>query len=267
VNVDPNQLELALLNLAVNARDAMPISGTITISGRVEELHEDRDGLTAGIYVCIAVKDTGFGMDAETLARAVEPFFTTKGVGKGTGLGLSMIHGCALQSGGTLKLTSKLGRGTTAEMWLPRGEAVPKARESERQVRLPVRHCTVLLVEDDALVMAGTAAMLEDLGHAVVEATSGDAALSILRENAAIDLVITDHAMPGMTGMALAERLRADWPQLPVLLASGHAELPQRAGLNIPRLTKPFRRDELANAIADVVTPDCEPSKVVLFRR
>ena len=267
VNVDPNQLELALLNLAVNARDAMPISGTITISGRVEDLREARDGLVPGTYLCIAVKDTGFGMDAETLARAVEPFFTTKGVGKGTGLGLSMIHGFAVQSGGTLKLTSQVGRGTTAEMWLPRGEALAEARKSEGQPRPPVRHCSVLLVEDDALVMAGTAAMLEDLGHAVVEAASGEAALAILRENTAIDLVITDHAMPGMTGLELAERLRAEWPQIPILLASGHAELPQRAGLSLPRLTKPFRQDELANAIAAVVTPDCEPSRVVPFRR
>jgi CheY-like chemotaxis protein len=255
------------LNLAVNARDAMPISGTITISGRVVELNDARDGLVPGSYVCIAVKDTGFGMNEETRARAVEPFFTTKGVGKGTGLGLSMIHGFAVQSGGGLKLSSQVGQGTTAEMWLPQGEAAVKTHESDGPARLPVRHCTVLLVEDDDLVMAGTTAMLEDLGHAVVEATSGDAALAILRENGAIDLVITDHAMPGITGLELAERIRAAWPQMPILLASGHAELPERTGLNVPRLTKPFRQEELANAIADVVTPSCQPTKVVPFRR
>jgi CheY-like chemotaxis protein len=125
----------------------------------------------------------------------------------------------------------------------------------------------VLLVEDDPLVLTSTAAMLEDLDHTVVEASSGEAALRILRETPSIDLVVTDHAMPGMTGLELGERIRAHWPAMPILLASGHAELPERTGLAIPRLTKPFRRDELENAIASVVTPACEPVNVVPFRR
>lgn len=266
VKVDPNQLELAVLNLAVNARDSMPIGGTVTISARTVVVTDAGEGgLSAGPYVCIAVRDTGLGMDTETLARAVEPFFTTKEVGKGTGLGLSMIHGFAVQSGGTLKLASKVGHGTTAEMWLPQGEAVSEVvHERDPQPRLPARHCSVLLVDDDARVLAGTAATLEDLGHTVVEATSGDAALRILREDTSIDLVVTDHAMPGME---LADHIRAHWPRMPILLASGHAELPERAGRSLPRLTKPFRQDELANAIASAVTPTCEPANVVPFPR
>ena len=268
VKVDPNQLEMALLNLAVNARDAMPISGTITISAHAQEITEGTaQGLSPGAYVCVSVSDTGMGMDAATLARAIEPFFTTKGVGKGTGLGLSMIHGLAVQSGGTLKLTSKVGKGTTAEIWLPQGEAVPATTADDEKSHPAHRTCTVLLVEDDPLVMTATALMLEDLGHTVVEASSGEMALKVIREAPSIDLVVTDHAMPGMTGLDLAERIRAEWRRMPILLASGHAELPKRAGLAIPRLTKPFRRDELENAIASVVTRGCEPVNVVPFRR
>jgi signal transduction histidine kinase/CheY-like chemotaxis protein len=268
VKVDPNQLELALLNLAVNARDAMPIGGTITISARVEEVPGSNDsGLSAGSYVCISVSDTGVGMEAATLARAVEPFFTTKGVGKGTGLGLSMIHGLAVQSGGTLKLKSEVAVGTTAEIWLPQGESVAETRAGDERIHPPHRNCLVLLVEDDPLVMTGTAAMLEDLGHTVIEATSGEAALKVLRKNASVDLVVTDHAMPGMTGMELAEHIRANWPTIPILLASGYAELPELAGHNVPRLTKPFRQDELAKAIAAVVTPACDPVNFIPFRR
>ncbi|WP_315975121.1 hybrid sensor histidine kinase/response regulator [Microvirga yunnanensis] len=268
VKVDPNQLEMALLNLAVNARDAMPTSGTITISARTEEVAEGSGhGLSPGAYVCVAVSDTGMGMDEATLTRAIEPFFTTKGVGKGTGLGLSMIHGLAVQSGGTLKLTSHLGKGTTAEIWLPQGSTVIAAPANDTRLRPEHRSCTVLLVEDDPLVMSGTTAMLEDLDHRVVQASSGEQALRILRDDPSIDLVVTDHAMPGMTGLDLADRIRAEWPALPILLASGHAELPERRGLAVPRLAKPFRQDELESAIAAVVTPACEPVNVVPFRR
>jgi CheY-like chemotaxis protein len=268
VKVDPNQLELALLNLAVNARDAMPISGTITISAHAEQVSEGNGHtLEPGPYICIRVSDTGMGMDEATLARAVEPFFTTKGIGKGTGLGLSMIHGFAVQSGGTLKLTSKPGQGTTAEMWLPQGEATAETRLPDERSQADYRTCTVLLVEDDPLVLAGTTAMLEDLGHAVIEAPTGDIALRSLRENPAIDLVVTDQAMPGMTGLELIEHIRASWPNMPILLASGHAELPERTGIGVPRLTKPFRQDELASAIASIVTPSCEPVNIVPFRR
>lgn len=268
VKVDANQLEMALLNLAVNARDAMPTSGMITISGRPEEVApRNEHSLSPGAYVCVAVSDTGMGMDPATLAHAIEPFFTTKGVGKGTGLGLSMIHGLAVQSGGTLTLKSQVGKGTTAEIWLPQGEMVTGVAAKDEQARPEYRACKVLLVEDDPLVMAGTAAMLDDLGHRVVEAPSAEAALRALREHAFIDLVVTDYAMPGMTGLELAERIRAEWPTMPILLASGHAELPERTGLGVPRLAKPFRQDELEHAIAAVVTPACEPLNVVPFRK
>jgi signal transduction histidine kinase len=268
VKVDPNQLEMALLNLAVNARDAMPASGTITISAHQEDRVEGNGhGVNPGSYVCVSVSDTGMGMDAATLARAIEPFFTTKGVGKGTGLGLSMIHGLAVQSGGTLTLKSQGGKGTTAEIWLPQGETVMGAAANDEQARPEHRTCTVLLVEDDPLVMAGTAAMLDDLGHRVMEAPSAEAALKVLRKDTSIDLVVTDHAMPGMTGLELAERIRAEWPAMPILLASGHAELPERAGLGVPRLAKPFRWGELEHAIASLVTPACEPVNVAPFRK
>jgi signal transduction histidine kinase len=268
VKVDQNQLEMALLNLAVNARDAMPTSGTITISAHAEDVTDGNGhGLPPGGNVRVSLSDTGMGMDEATLARAIEPFFPTKGVGKGTGLGLSMIHGLAVQSGGTLMLKSEMGKGTTAEIWLPRSDAIVAAPASDERARPEHRTCTVLLVEDDPLVMSGTAAMLEDLDHRVVEAPSGEEALRTLREKASIDLVVTDHAMPGMTGLELAKRIRAEWPGMPILLASGHAELPEQNGLAVPRLTKPFRQDELASAIAALVTPACEPINVVPFHR
>ncbi|WP_046866200.1 response regulator [Microvirga massiliensis] len=268
VEVDPNQLEMALLNLVVNARDAMPTSGTITIAARAEEvLRLNEIGLSAGPYICISVSDTGMGMDSATLARAIEPFFTTKGVGKGTGLGLSMIHGLAVQSNGALRLKSAIGSGTTAELWLPQGEPLPEDAARDDRTHLPQRACTVLLVEDDPLVLMGAAAMLEDLGHTVFEASTGEAALAVLQENASVDLVITDYAMPGMTGLELAKRIRSRWPEMPILLVSGHAALAERTELDIPRLTKPFLQEELALAIAAVVTSSCEATGDAAFRR
>jgi signal transduction histidine kinase/CheY-like chemotaxis protein len=268
VRIDPNQFELALLNLAVNARDAMPLGGTITLSARVEIVKPaDASGLAPGRYVCVSLADTGVGMDAATLAQAVEPFFTTKGVGKGTGLGLSMIHGFAVQSGGTLKLASKPGVGTSAELWLPEGERLAAAVPVQQPAQASQRTCKVLLVDDDSLVLTGTAAMLEDLGHVVVEAASGEDALNALDANAGIDLVITDYAMPGMNGLELTDRIRERLPELPVLLATGQAELPERVQLNLVRLNKPFRQEDLANAIAEIVTPSCEPTNLVHFPR
>lgn len=254
VAADPNQLELALLNLAVNARDAMPDGGTITITAHPEERSGLGSGdLQAGSYVRISVQDTGQGMDEATLARAVEPFFTTKGVGKGTGLGLSMIHGFAVQSGGAILVSSRPGEGTTVDLWLPQSSEAVRPDPIQAPADRLHRPRTILLVDDDPLVMASTSAMLEDLGHTVVEAASGEAAVGILERNASVDLVVADYAMPGMTGLELAQRVRAGWPRLPILLASGHAELPERAGLSIPRLTKPFRQNELAAAIDDAL--------------
>ena len=251
VNIDPNQLEMALLNLAVNARDAMPAGGLliITLDHQIVPASGELK-LAPGAYVRLSVQDTGEGMDSATLARAVEPFFSTKGIGKGTGLGLSMVHGLADQSGGTFRLKSQLGVGTTAELWLPVSHGTAEAfvhREAAKTTTAPV---TILLVDDDALIAASTAALLEDLGHRVIEAHSGKEALAILRKGLSPDLVITDHAMPGMTGIDLAIRLRVHDPKLPILLATGYAELQGDLPIELPRLAKPYTQEELSSEIA-----------------
>jgi PAS domain S-box-containing protein len=253
---DANQLELAVLNLMVNARDAMPDGGKITVAAREQRVdlrHETR--LPPGDYICLSITDRGDGMDAETLTRATEPFFTTKGVGKGTGLGLSMVHGMAEQMSGRLMIRSRRGEGTTAEIWLPAAPAAP-APVLEEAVMEPVTSpkqgaLRVLAVDDDALVLFNTTAMLEELGHTVIEAYSGDAALEVLRAQA-IDLVITDQAMPKMTGVQLIEAIRAHWPELPVILATGYAELPGGVKIDVPKISKPFSERELSSALTSV---------------
>lgn len=251
VRADANQLEMALLNLVVNARDAMPAPGAITITARSENLRDDTvNHIRAGSYVCLSVTDTGEGMDAPTLTRAMEPFFTTKGVGKGTGLGLSMVHGLAEQFGGRFLLKSRPNVGTTAEIWLPVATAGAEAAAiAPAPDREKTRSLQILAVDDDGLVLMNTAAMLEDLGHTVFEATSGKQALAILNERANIDLVITDQAMPSMTGSQLAEAIHAQRPGLPIILATGYAELPQGANIALPKLAKPFLQADLAQAV------------------
>ena len=197
---DANQLEMILLNLCVNARDAMPEGGQIVIATREEILHpEEGTRLKPGTYVCLTVSDTGTGMDEETLKRATEPFFTPKGVGKGTGLGLSMVHGVAEQSGGWFTLRSKKGEGTTAELWLPAAESeVPTVGRSDPTSvdGAELGALVVMAVDDDALVLTNTLAMLEDLGHIGIAASAGMEALNILRQQGMVDLVITDYSMP-----------------------------------------------------------------------
>jgi CheY-like chemotaxis protein len=253
---DANQIELALLNLAVNARDAMPGGGRIVIAAREETLTLS-DGALPGGYVCISVTDSGEGMDEETLAHATEPFFTTKGVGKGTGLGLAMVHGMAEQSGGRFVIKSRKGEGTTAEIWLP------IATDASRNVPTPQPQAEsthrgalkILAVDDDGLVLMNTAAMLEELGHTVFEAGSGPDALKILHEDHSIDLVITDQAMPRMTGVQLAQAVKADFPDIPIILATGYAELPSGVDIKLLKLAKPFSERDLARAISDVFDP------------
>jgi PAS domain S-box-containing protein len=254
VLADPNQLETALLNLAVNARDAMPSGGTVTISARNETIAEDVT-LQPGRYVRLALSDTGEGMDEATLARATEPFFTTKGTGKGTGLGLSTVHGMAEQLGGRLALHSKPGEGTTVEMWLPVAEQAAAAAEQEAAAvpLKPERALTVLAVDDDPLVLANTRAMLEDLGHTVLVAQSGRQALEQVDRGPSLDLVITDHAMPGMTGIDLAREIAARGCVVPIILATGYAELPAGAEGSLPRLSKPYRQEALAEAISSAM--------------
>jgi signal transduction histidine kinase len=254
VLADANQLELALMNLALNARDAMPEGGALTISACEEIVNAPATlGLAPGRYVRLSVTDTGVGMDAATLAKAAEPFFTTKGTGKGTGLGLSMVHGLAAQSGGALRIVSEPAAGTHIDLFLPQAEQAPtRATEETRGNPVFVGRATVLLVDDDTLVSDGTAAMLEDLGHAVIVASSGRAALELLETTPGVDIVITDHAMPGMTGLELARLVRARYPDLPIVLATGYAELPHGldADLGLPRLAKPFLQRDLASVIA-----------------
>ncbi len=251
VCADENQVELALLNLAVNARDAMPKGGSIIISAEETEIGADVPDLAAGRYVRLTVTDAGEGMDEATLARAIEPFFTTKGPGRGTGLGLSVVHGVAVQSGGCLQLRSKLGEGTTAELWIPVFVGTDAAA-AERSDQAPITQgLTVLAVDDDALVLMNTVAMLEDLGHYPLEATSGSEALELLRSNK-VDLVITDQAMPRMSGTQLIEAIRREWPELSVVLATGYAELPEGMPPGISKLSKPFTQAQVAQLIGQV---------------
>ena len=254
VTADRNQLELALLNLAVNARDAMPKGGTIVIEARRAD--GSACGLQDGDFVCLSVTDTGHGMDEETLARAQEPFFTTKGTGKGTGLGLSMVRGLAEQSNGCFILKSRLDEGTTAEIWLPIATATQgdiAAPVPDTGPKHPEGTLDVLLVDDDPLVLENVAAMLEDVGHRVVSVRSGEEALSYLHGGWPVDLVLTDHAMPGMTGLELCEWVRAHRPGTKALMMSGYAELPSGAGATIPRLSKPFNQATLAAEIGRVM--------------
>ena len=256
IRVDPNQLELALLNLALNARDAMPYGGRLVIGGtRITSETGAPKELEAGSYVCLTVSDSGAGMDETTLKRATEPFFTTKGAGKGTGLGLSMVHGVAAQSGGAMRITSRPGDGTTVELWLPLSETALVASTTPATALFGSadRPCRVMVVDDDPLVVASTAAMLEDIGHTVTEALSGARALDLLRLGTKVDVVVTDHAMPGMTGAELARQIRQRWPELPVILATGYAELPNGEDPGLPRLSKPYLQDELAAQIARVL--------------
>ena len=253
---DPAQLELALLNLAVNARDAMPEGGRIIIEASEMLTAEGAlPGLGAGAYVKLSVVDDGEGMDAATLERAREPFFTTKGVGKGTGLGLSMVHGFAEQCGGALTIESVVGLGTTVSLWLPVSEhaaedAMDSDMQSTEEAETPL---VILAVDDDNLVLMNTAGMLEDLGHTVFQAGSATDALRMLQQSR-VDMVVTDHAMPGMTGAQLADAIEEAHPGLPVIIITGFAELPPHASSR-PRLDKPFRQAELARAVNSVRAP------------
>ncbi|QQR38049.1 hybrid sensor histidine kinase/response regulator [Devosia rhizoryzae] len=254
VDVDSNQFELAILNLVVNARDAMPDGGAITIDIARVELEAGEADLPAGGYARLRVTDTGNGMDAETLRRAVEPFFSTKGLGKGTGLGLSMIHGLVLQLGGAFTLESKVGTGTTATILLPIAEADHPAMNLDEPVvpQMPAAAAAarILVVDDDALIAMSTAGMIEDLGHTVIEAMSGKAALDIIGSDQSIDLMITDFSMPRMSGAELIQKVRLIKPELPIILASGYAEFPEDIDLSgVGRLAKPFNQQQLTDGI------------------
>lgn len=261
--VDPNQLELALLNLCVNARDAMPGGGMLTLAAEPAALGlGEVPQVTPGLYVRISVIDTGTGMDEATLTRAIEPFYSTKEVGKGTGLGLSMVHGLASQLGGGFRLSSSPGEGTRVDLWLPVASGQPAERGASLDEQPPVsRALSILLVDDEPLVRSATAEMLRELGHRVREANSGSDALAQLAEHR-VDILITDYKMPRMDGAELARRAEEISPALPILLITGYTG-PAENAPDLPRLDKPFRRSDLANAINRTVDPD---SNVVALR-
>ena len=247
--IDANQLELAILNLAINARDAMQDGGSIDIRIRRQRANDGDVALKPGDYLKVSLIDNGGGMSAETLTKAIEPFFSTKPVGKGTGLGLSMVHGLAVQLGGTLELSSLIGSGTTATLVLPVTTTAPEAIGIMDPVRRAARSAIILFVDDDPLIAMSTMEMLEDLGHRVIAANSGRHALDILNSAQPLDLMMTDHVMPGMTGIELAAASRAVRPSLPILLATGYAELPEGAQLDLPRLAKPYHQDQLRDRL------------------
>ncbi|UAW97393.1 PAS domain-containing protein [Halopseudomonas nanhaiensis] len=251
VETDPNQLESALLNLALNARDAMGGKGRICITARETIVDDVTDTLPGGRYVCLDVRDEGEGMDDATLKRATEPFFTTKGIGKGTGLGLSMVHGFAEQSRGQLVLGSEPGKGTVASLWLPaldvQAEYQPRPATPAEPVP-QVAPLTVLTVDDDHLVLMSTADMLREQEHQVLMARSAREALVLLK-HIRVDLVITDHAMPHMTGLQLVAEIRRNYPGVAIILASGYAELAAAREIGLTRLSKPFTQAQLDRAI------------------
>jgi PAS domain S-box-containing protein len=255
VLADTNQLELAVLNLATNARDAMPEGGSVVIGAEPRVvLQQSQSTLAAGRYVCLSVTDTGEGMDDTTLASATDPFFTTKGLGKGTGLGLSMVHGFIEQLGGRFILKSVKGQGTCAELWLPVAvDGMAAKPVSPRPSMAPVPRLSVLVVDDDALVLTSTGLLLEALGHRVISATSGARAMEIFDQGEIVDLMITDMAMPLMNGAQLAHAVRLLKPDLPIILATGYAERIEGFAAELPRLSKPFNQQGLVEIIASAM--------------
>ncbi|WP_231081745.1 ATP-binding protein [Jiella flava] len=266
INVDPHQLELAIMNLIINARDAMPTGGVIRVRARSRRIAAGPDGSCRRRYVQLEVIDTGIGMGPETLARAADIFFTTKPAGKGTGLGLSMVQGFVDAAQGQMAIESKPGRGTTVALLLPAAAntVVDHAAvnldaddelENEDVLGPSQRKLRVLVIDDDALVLMNTATMLEDLGHQTVTMETGQDALDFLggASGEAIDIVVTDHAMPKMTGLDFVRLARSRWPHLPMILATGYAEdAVETENIADARLQKPFSIRDLGLVIDEV---------------
>ncbi|MBM0103119.1 PAS domain S-box protein [Steroidobacter sp. S1-65] len=264
IEVDPNALESAILNLAVNARDAMPHGGRLTIetvNAYIDEAYAISHAEVApGQYVLICISDTGMGMDAETLKRAFEPFFTTKPVGQGTGLGLSQVYGFVKQSGGHVKIYSEVGQGTTVKIYLPRFEAASSESDAAPAMPIPegTSQETVLVVEDEAAVRAYSVDALRDLGYCVLEAADGPSALRLLETAGPVDLLFTDVVLPGgMTGAQLAAQVQALRPGIKVLFTTGYARNAifhhGRLDKGVQLITKPFSYADLASKVRDVL--------------
>jgi signal transduction histidine kinase len=268
---DPTQLELAVLNLAINARDAMNGTGRLTIRTGNAQLGPPLrpEEPAAGNYVMVSVSDTGSGMSEEVRAKAFEPFFTTKGPGRGSGLGLSQILGFAKQSGGGVRLESRIAEGTTIYIYLPRAQSKPEA-DSPSHAAVPragSKGATILLVDDDDAVREVTAVMLSDMGYMVVEAGSGGAALEIIESGVQLDLVLLDFAMPGMNGLELARQVQIKRPSLPFLFVTGFADQSALSGVSETFIiSKPFIDDELARKIQNALSYQ-NSGNVVLFHR
>lgn len=253
---DATQFEVMLLNLAINARDAMPEGGRLTLSTANVTSDEGAPiaDLRAGKYVAVSVSDTGTGMPPDVQAKAFEPFFTTKQPGQGTGLGLSQLYGFAKQSGGTARIESKLGSGTTVTIYLPRTDGEPRRQSVRAQAEQRGGRLPVLVVDDDDAVREVCTAMLEDIGWRVVQASGGEDALAKL-DGCEFAALLTDVAMPGMSGVELAEHVRDRCPRLPVLFASGYADL-ESFGAQLSReevLKKPYRLSELGGRLSALV--------------
>ena len=255
---DPEQLELAILNLALNARDAMPSGGTLQIEAENQQAKSSDFQPHPGDYVVVSVSDTGVGMDTETLARAFEPFFTTKASGLGSGLGLSIVHGFAAQSGGSVQISSSLGRGTKVDLWLPRTNDLLMKYAEHEQEPCVAEPCEgrILVCDDDTDVRSVVGASLRDSGYVVWEADNPTVALEILEREKPLDLFVVDYAMPEMTGLTAIERAHAGQHGLKVLLMSGHADILQAGGLaGIPLLPKPFKVADLRKQVAKLLRP------------
>jgi CheY-like chemotaxis protein len=273
--VDPTQIELVVLNLAINARDASQVGGTVTLETANAALGppEKPEEPPAGDYVMLSVTDTGTGMTKEVLAKAFEPFFTTKEIGKGSGLGLSQVLGFAKQSGGGMRIETRVGEGTSVKVYLPRAAAtdvgdVPNALVGAN--RHPRKGAIILLVDDDSAVREVTASILRELGYVVLEVGSGGAALDLLDGEAGVDLVVLDFAMPGMNGMELARQVRSRFPTLPTLFITGYADKTELDEVDEARIVKkPFIGDELANKVHAELTKTGPrlSGKVVPFSR
>jgi PAS domain S-box-containing protein len=258
--VDANQLESALLNLVVNARDAMPNGGTLTVETATAHISESDvrllPDLKAGDYVLISISDTGTGMTPEVMERAFDPFFTTKPLGQGTGLGLSQVFGFVKQSGGHIKLYSRPGHGTTIKIYLPRleqDEDSPKEKGAPPNVA-QAREETILVVEDNEAVRSFTTDTLRDLGFDVIEAVDASEALKVLDRNGRVDLLLTDIGLPGLNGRELAATVQRRYPKVRLLFTSGYAQMPSPTPssslMDIPLLSKPFTRAQLYELIS-----------------